>query len=236
MINVRRVFLTFSKAAGFCYPVQLKFSLTRLPSRVYGQQVFLDKFTFSCVQSRTFPWQVYFLVCTVNKLSLTSLLSRVYSQQVFHVYFLVCTVNKLSLTSLPSRVYSQQVFLDKFTFSCVRSTSFPWQVSLLVCTVNKLSLTSLLSRVYGQQVFLDKFSLTRFVALVHGMLLNIYLESRPPFVCQKPRKYFLCTCQVFLGGRTHEQIFLVPKLACLALEQGFLTRKKDQFFTLHTSK
>jgi hypothetical protein len=90
----------------------------------------------------------------------------------WQVYFLVCTVNKFSLTSLLSRVYGQQVFLDKFTFLCVQSTSFPWQVFFLVCTVNKLSfvqvyflvctvnkfsLTSLLSRVYGQQVFLDKF-------------------------------------------------------------------------------
>jgi hypothetical protein len=82
---------------------------------VYSQQVFLDKFTFSCVRSISFPWQDYLLVCTVNKFSLTSLLSR---------------------------VYSQQVSLDKITFSCVQSTSFPWQVYLLVCTVNKFSLTS----------------------------------------------------------------------------------------------
>jgi hypothetical protein len=125
------------------------FSLTSLLSRVYCQQVFLDKFTFSCVLSTSFLWQVYFFVCTVNKFSLTSLLSRVYCQQVFldkftfscvlstsfpwQVYFLVCTVNKFSLTSLLSRVYCQQVFFDKFTFSCVQSTSFPWQVLLLVC-------------------------------------------------------------------------------------------------------
>jgi hypothetical protein len=32
--------------------------------------------------------------------------------------------------NLLSRVYGQQVFLDKLTFSYVRSTSFPWQVSL----------------------------------------------------------------------------------------------------------
>jgi hypothetical protein len=119
--------------------------LTSLLSRVYSQQVFLDKFTFSCVQSTSFPWQVYLLVCTVNKFP-------------WQVYFLVCTVNNFSLTSLPSRVYSQQVFLDKFTFSCVQSTSFPSQVYLLVCTVNKFSLTSLLSRVYSQQAFLDKFT------------------------------------------------------------------------------
>ena len=37
----------------------------------------------------------------------------------------VHAVNKFSLTSLLSRVYSQQVSLDKFTFSCVQSTSFP---------------------------------------------------------------------------------------------------------------
>ena len=36
----------------------------------------------------------------------------------------MCTVNNFSLTSLRSCVYSQQVFLDKFTFSCIQSTSF----------------------------------------------------------------------------------------------------------------
>jgi hypothetical protein len=133
-----------------------------------------DEFTFSCLQSTSFPWQVYLLVCTVNKFSLTSLLSRVYSQQVFldkftflcvrstnfpwQVYFLVCTVNKFSLTSLLSCVYGPQIFLDKFTFSCVQSTSFPWQVYFLVCTVHRFSLTSLLSRVYDIQVLLDKFT------------------------------------------------------------------------------
>jgi hypothetical protein len=118
-----------------------KFSLTSLPSCVYGQQVFLDKFTFLCVWSTSFSWQVYLLVCTVNK------------------FF---------LKSLPSCVYGQQVFLDKFTFLCVWSTSFPWQVYLLVCTVNK-------------------FFLTSFFALVHRMLLNIYLTSRLPFVCRNHR-------------------------------------------------
>jgi hypothetical protein len=29
--------------------------------------------------------------------------------------------------------YRWASFLDKFTFSCVRSTSFPWQILLLVC-------------------------------------------------------------------------------------------------------
>jgi hypothetical protein len=153
-------------------------SLTSLLSRVYSQQVFLDKFTFSCIQSTRFPWQVYFLVCTGS------------TSFPWHVYFLVCIVNKFSLTSLLSRLYSQQVFLDKFTFSCIQSTSFPWQVYFLVCTVNKFSLTSLLSRVYGQQAFLDKFSLTNFVARVRGMLLNIYLTSRLPFVCQNHRSIF----------------------------------------------
>jgi hypothetical protein len=108
---------------------------------VYSQQVFLDKFTFSCVQSTSFPWQVYFLVCTVNKFPFTSLPSR------------VCTVNKFPFTSLPSRVCGQQVFLDKFPLKC-------------------------------------------FVACVHEMLLNIYLTSRPPSVCQNHRRI---SCQVFLG-------------------------------------
>jgi hypothetical protein len=87
-----------------------------------------------------FPWDV----------SLTSLLSRVYA------------VNKFSLTSLLSRVYGQQVFLDNFTFSsCVRLTSFPWQVYRLsrVYAVNKFS----------WQVSFDKFCCSR----VFGMLGNL---------------------------------------------------------------
>jgi hypothetical protein len=78
-----------------------------------------------CVQSTSFPWQVYFLVCTVNKFPLTSLLSR---------------------------VYSQQVSFDKFTFSCVQSTSFPWQVYFLVCIVNKFPLTSFAACAHGIHV------------------------------------------------------------------------------------
>jgi hypothetical protein len=121
-----------------------KFSLTSLPSRVYRQELFLDKFTFSCVQSTSFPWQVYLLVCTVNNFSLTSFLDKFPWQ----VYLLMCTVNKFSLTSLLSRVYRQELILDKF----------PWQVYLLMCTVNKFTLTSLPSHVYGQELFLDKFT------------------------------------------------------------------------------
>jgi hypothetical protein len=122
--------------------------LTSLLSLMYGQQVFLDKFTFPYVWWTSFPWQVYFPLCTVNKFSLTNLLSL---------------------------MYGQQVFLDKFTFLYVWSTSFPWQAyfplnplcmvnkfslkSLFpLCTVNKFSLTSLLSLMYGQQVFLNKFA------------------------------------------------------------------------------
>jgi hypothetical protein len=161
-----------------------KFTLTSLLSRVYSQQVSLTSFL----------WQVYFLVCTVNKVFLTSLLSRVYSQQVsfdkfpWQVYFLVCTVNKFSLTSLLSRVYSQQVsltsllscvysqqvFLDKFTFLCVQSTTFPWQVYLLVCTVNKFSLTSLLSRVYSKQV-----SLTSLLSCVYSQQVGVLTLEFP---------------------------------------------------------
>jgi hypothetical protein len=101
------------------------------------------------LEPRTNLWQVYFLVCRVNKFPLTNFLDKFtfscvqstsFPWQVFlwQVYFLVCMVNKFSLTN----------FLDKFTFSCVGSTSFLWQISL----------TSLLSRVYSQQVFLDKFT------------------------------------------------------------------------------
>jgi hypothetical protein len=198
--------------------------------------------SFPCM--RSFPWQVYYLLeCTVDKLSLTSLLSRVNGQQVFltsllsRVYGQQVFLDKFNLTS---RVYGQQVFLDKFTFSCVQSTSFPWQVYFLVYTVNKFSLTSLLSRVYGQQVFLDKFtfsclrstsfldkfslislpsrvygqqvSLTSFVVCVPGMLLNIYLTSRRHFVCQNHTSISsVYTCQVCLGDRIHTNKFSLSK-------------------------
>ena len=69
-----------------------------------------------------------------------------------------------------------------------------------------LSLTSLpsrVSRVYGQQAFLDKFPLKRFVAHVHGILLNRFMAHvkaafRSPFVCA-PVKFSLAA--------THEQIY-----------------------------
>ena len=60
-------------------------------------------------------------------------------------------------------MYSQQVSL----------TSFPREVFILV-----------------RKVTVNKSSLTSFVARVHGMLSNIYLTSRPPFVC-KTTKYLL---------------------------------------------
>jgi hypothetical protein len=141
-----------------------KFSLTSLLSRVYGRHASLDKFTFSCVQSTTFPWQII----------LTTLLSRVYSQQLFldrlswQVCFLVCTVNNFSLTD----------YLDKFAFSCVRSTTFPWQIIL----------TSLLSR-------------------VQGMLLNIYLTSRPLFVCQNHRSISCRDSTANRPAKNHEKNF-----------------------------
>ena len=37
--------------------------------------------------------------------------------------------------------------------------------------------------------------------------------------------FLVQVCQVFLGGRTHEQIFLVQKLACLVLEQEAKKKK-----------
>ena len=115
----------------------------------------------------------------------------------------------------------EKVFLDKFTFSCVQSTSFPWQALLLVCTqstsfpwqalllvctVNKFPLTSFVARVYSQQVSLDKLCCSIEVFLVH-------LSSFPY------RPY------------THEQILLLQKLAWLTLEQDSLARKHFcQFF------
>jgi hypothetical protein len=76
----------------------------------------------------------------------------------------------------------------------------------------------------------NKFpSLTNFVALVHRKLLNSYITSRPPFVCQNHRNI---SCTLVLGGRRHEQIFLVQKLALLAFEQGSLTGKNCQFFAV----
>jgi hypothetical protein len=192
---------TFSCVRSTNFPWQV--FLRSLLSRVYDQQTFLDKFpwefyflvgtinkfpltsflekfTFSCVRSTNFPWQV----------SLRSLLSRVYDQQTFldkfswdaytycvygqqvsldkfpwEVYFLVCTINKLFLTS----------FLEKFTFSCVRSTSFPWQ----------LSLRSLLSRVYDQQTFLDKFPWEVYflVCTINKFPLTSFLETLILTVC-----------------------------------------------------
>ena len=68
----------------------------------------------------------------------------------------------------------QQVFLDKFTFSCVWSTSFP----------SRVSMTSVAVR-------------------VHGMLLNIYLTSRPPnFLCQNHRS-ISCTFVKFSLAFVH---------------------------------
>jgi hypothetical protein len=112
------------------------------------------------------------------------------------------------LISLLSRVYSQQVFLDKFTFSCVRSTSFPWQVYLLVCTVNKFSLTSLLSRVYSQQVSLDKFCYS-------CECCSIFISRQGCHLLPKSYNYFLLNLvhlSSHLGGRTREQIFPDQKL------------------------
>jgi hypothetical protein len=123
-----------------------------------------------------------------------------------HVYLLMFT-----FSCLPSRVYllmftfscfPSHVFLHKFTFSCL-----PSRVYLLVFIFSCLP-----SHVYDQQVFLDKFPLRNFVVHVQGMLLNIYLKSRPPFVCQNHRN-ISCTLVMFsVGGHTHEQIFLVQKL------------------------
>jgi hypothetical protein len=85
---------------------------------------------------------------------------------------------------------------------------FHWHVYLLVCTVNK----------FPWQVYLG---LDKFFACLHGMFLNIHLTSRPPFVCQNHRSISrTLVSQVLLGGRTHEHIFLVQKLAWLTLEQG----------------
>jgi hypothetical protein len=87
-----------------------------------------------------------------------------------------------------------------------------------------------------------KFPLTTFVAHVHAMLLNIYLTSRR-LLLPKPYRSISCIhlstfpwrplpweqsliSPLRVGGRTHEQIFLVQKLEWLALKQCFLARKK----------
>jgi hypothetical protein len=215
----------------------------------HGQQVFLDKLSLPCLFSRvyawstSFPWHVYFLVCTVNKFSLTSLLSRVYSQQAFldkftfscvqstsfpwQVYFLVCTVSKFSLTSLLSRVYSQRVFLDKFTFSCVQSASFPWQVYFLVCAVNKFSLTfsCVQSTSFPWQVFL-----TSLVSCVYE------ITSRPSFVYQNHRSGHMhglaaiCTNKFSLSKSWHDQLWnKVPW-------QGKVTRFKRRIYCMYALK
>jgi hypothetical protein len=48
-----------------------------------------------------------------------------YSMRCVYSYTCSWIIARFSLTSLLSRVCGQQVFLDKFTFSCVQSTSFP---------------------------------------------------------------------------------------------------------------
>ena len=89
-----------------------------------------------------------------------------------------------------------------------------------------MSLTSLPSRVYGQQVFLDKFG-----CLSQRNVVKHLSHVKAAFCLPKPYKYFLYTCQIFLGGRidAHEQIFLVQKLAWLALEHDSLARTNCQF-------
>jgi hypothetical protein len=89
-----------------------------------------------------------------------------------------------------------------------------------------MSLTSLPSRVYGQQVFLDKFG-----CLSQRNVVKHLFHVMAAFCLPKPYKYFLYICQIFLGGRidAHEQIFLVQKLAWLALEHDSLARKNCQF-------
>jgi hypothetical protein len=61
-------------------------------------------------------------------------------------------------------------------------------------------MTSLLSRAYGQHVFLDTFP------------LQVLLHVKVAFCLLKSQKYLLYTCQIFLSGRAHEQIFFVQKL------------------------
>jgi hypothetical protein len=99
-----------------------KCPLTSLSSRMYSQQVFLDKFTFSCVQSTSVPWQVYLLVCIQS----TSFL------------------DKFTFSCVQSTSFPWQVYFDKFTFSCVLSRVYSEQVFF-----DKYPLTSLPSRVHG---------------------------------------------------------------------------------------
>jgi hypothetical protein len=157
-------------------------SLTSLLSRVYDQQVFLDKFyTFKCM-------------CTVNKFSLTSLLSHVYGRH--------ASLDKFTLTSLLSRaVYGQQLFLDRLS----------WQVCFLVCTVNNFSLTDYLDKFAFSCVRSTTFPwqiiLTSLLSRVQGMLLNIYLTSRPLFVCQNHRSISCRDSTANRPAKNHEKNF-----------------------------
>ena len=92
------------------------------------------------------------------------------------------------------------------------------KMSFVVCTVNKFSLTT-----FPPQVLL----------LVCKECFYLTSTGRS-FVCRNHRS-ISCTLVKF-SLATHEQIFLVQKLARLTLEQCFLARKTCQFFAVHTIK
>ena len=68
---------------------------------------------------------------------------------------------------------------------------------------------------------LGTVSLDKFCCILLNVHSNSFTHVEVAICLSKPQKYLLYICQVFLGGRRHEQIFLVQKLACLALKQGF---------------
>ena len=86
--------------------------------------------------------------------------------------------------------------------------------------------------------FLHKFTFTYvhstgfpFVARVHGMLLNIYLTSRP---LAKTTEVFLVHLSSFPWRPCTRTIFLLQKPAWLAFEQGSLATINCQFLAVHT--
>ena len=99
----------------------------------------------------------------------------------------------------------------KFTFSCVRSTSFPWQVYLLVCTVNK-------------------FSFDKICGLCSWNVLKHLSRVKTTFCLPKPQKYFSDTCQVQkLRRLSLEHSFLARKncqFFCRHTSKLKLSRKK----------
>ena len=113
----QQVFL--DKFSFLCSNTVDKFSLTSFLSCVYSQQVFLDKFSFLCfnIQLTSFPWQVFFLVCTVNKFPLTSFVALV--RNVVKTLFRLRIIRRI-LLSLPKFVQTDCSFLVEIGLFCQR--------------------------------------------------------------------------------------------------------------------